>query len=173
MAWTAEARRRSIESRRRRRQEFDRLDWEIAMRVAAAGSGLARLQRCIEARYWRDPGQQVPHRVTRMKVYRLVVRMGLREAICPGKFRAGNVGAIGEGLRCRTCREDLSASPWCVCVPIPVFTCPDCAEERKLGDMSLCWCERKKPVTKPKRRLQEWMAAVREDHEKHRRRVTT
>ena len=143
------------------------------MRVAAAGGGLARLQRCIEARYWRDPGQQVPHRVTRMMVYRLVVRMGLREAICPGKFRAGNVGAIGEGWRCRTCREDLSASPWCVCVPIPVFTCPDCAEERKLGDMSLCWCERKKPVTKPKRRLQERMAAVREDHEKHRRRVTT
>ena len=121
MAWTDQARQRSLERRRERRQSFDKQDWDMAMRVAAAGGGLARLQRCIEAHYSGpypyprcDPR---PRHHWRQRAYRLVCRMGLREAICRGKFRPGSTQGLVDGRRCPTCHQDLTDSPWCTCVP--------------------------------------------------------
>ena len=48
MAWTDQARQKSLARRRERKLAFDKLHWDMAMRVASAGGGLARLQRCIE-----------------------------------------------------------------------------------------------------------------------------
>ena len=100
------------------------------MRVAAAGGGLARLQRCIEARYWRDPGRRVPHRVTKMKVYRLVVRMGLREAICSGEFRAGNMGGDQRGVAVPNVpRRPVGFALVCVCADPGVYVSGLCRRE--------------------------------------------
>ena len=172
MAWTDRARQRSLERRRERRQRFDKQDWEMAMRVAAAGGGLARLQRCIEAHYSGSypypPCDPRPRHHWRQKAYRLVCRMGLREAICGGEFRAGSTQGLVDGRRCKTCHQDLTDSPWCPCVPRPTWPCPDCGEMRELGVRTLCRCERRELEKRaagsgPQRRLAKWAGKVREE----------
>ena len=64
---------------------------------------------------------------------------------CPGKFRVGNVGAShGEEVDGAERAEKVwSNFVLAVCVACSIIvgdvTCPDCAEERELGDMSPCW----------------------------------
>lgn len=171
MAWTDKARQKSLERRRARRLAYDKLDWDMAMQVAAAGGGLARLQRCIEAHYAGpypypecDPR---PRHHWRQAAYRLVCRMGLREAICGGKFQAGSTQGLVNGRRCPTCHRDLKESPWCPCVPRPSRPCPGCGETRQLGIRRLCRCERRELEKRaagpgPQRRLVKWAKEVRE-----------
>ncbi len=166
MTWSDLARKRSLESRRSRRDRLDKLFWKTAMLVAAAGGGLSRLRRCMAA----DGVQEVEGRrrrggsgkITNMQVYRVVCRMGLREAICPGVFRPGDIDPLRDSRVCQACRADLSRSPWCPCVPEPTWTCSSCGETRRYSDRSPCRCVRARKPSEPQRRLAKWAKEVRE-----------
>lgn len=170
MAWTAEARQKSLKRRRERRRAYDKLHWDLVMRVASAGGGLARLQRCIEAHfsgpYPYPEHDRRPRHHWRQKAYRLVCRMGLRDAICGGTFQAGNIQGLVNGRRCPTCQQDLTESPWCPCVPRPTWPCVGCGEMRVLDVHTPCQCERREMEKRaagsgPQRRLAKWAEEVR------------
>ena len=172
MVWTEQARQKSLARRRERRLASDKLHWDMAMRVASAGGGLARLQRCIEAHYsgpFPYPEyDRRPRHHWRQAAYRLVCRMGLREAICGADFQAGSTQGLVNGRRCPTCHQDLADSPWCVCVPRPTWPCVDCGEMRELGVRTLCRCDRRAMEKRaagsgPQRRLVKWAEEVRKE----------
>ena len=163
MAWTAKARERSIQARRAHRDQLDEaVMLPVLRQVAEVGGGLSRALRLLAAHGVQSTrggfGFGSTRRITRMDLYRIAARHGLARTLCPGDFVPGRLQVE---KRCRRCGADLEASPWCPCIPVPVWTCHHCGEQREWGNMRPCWCIRSRPKTKPQRRLAKWNAARR------------